>query len=702
MQERDRTPRGEARGLVRARGGTSRAAVGVATRLSHLASAFVVSLLAACGLCAPAFASVPAGASTPAPAAAHAMGLLPITSPVASAVGAARAHAAAVALPASVDLTPYAMPVGNQGNVGSCAAWATDYAALGYWINKQKLAGGALAPMYTYSQVDGGWDDGSTIEGNLYLDEQQGIDNQGDYWQGNYDYSDVPSSAEMARAVNWKLTGFQGLVLGPTLTQQSIQAALASGDPVVIGIPVYDNFFYVTSANNGLYSAVSGSLDGYHAVAALGYTSTGLRIENSWGTGWGAAGYSTLSWSFVSKYVFDAVAVGPLATGQPVGAAAPTIAGTARQGLTLTASAGSWSPSATSVSYQWERAVSGSSKWTAIAGAMAATYVPAAADVGESLRVLVTATATSGRGAATSIGTATVPAGAPSGTAAPSVSGALRAGQTLTASPGKWSPSATSYAYQWQRSTNGTASWSNIAGATSTSYVSGAADVNASLRVLVTAANNNGQSTAPSAQVGPISGLPYNTAVPAVTGTATRGLVLTAGAGSWSPAASSYAYQWQRSTNAGATWTSIAGVSGSSYTLAVADESAEIRVLVTAINPYGQTVAASAPTGLVKASPPANTTIPTISGNAVMGATLTGNPGAWNPAGPAFVYQGQRGSAARGYQNIAGASAPTYKLQSADVGQSVRLIVTAGNVDGSTSETTIATQTVSQSSTASK
>src|SRR5206468_3348546 len=55
-------------------------------------------------------------------------------------------------LPASVDLTPWAMPSGNQGAVGACAAWATDYSVLGYWMNKQGISGGALAPMFTYSQ----------------------------------------------------------------------------------------------------------------------------------------------------------------------------------------------------------------------------------------------------------------------------------------------------------------------------------------------------------------------------------------------------------------------------------------------------------------------------------------------------------------------------------------------------------------------
>ena len=106
----------------------------------------------------------------------YSLGLNATTPAPVSAGTIADANAAAAALPASADLTPYAMPVGDQGQVGSCAAWSTDYGALGYWENKEGIAGGALEPMYTYSQVDGGADNGSTIEGNLQIDEQQGID----------------------------------------------------------------------------------------------------------------------------------------------------------------------------------------------------------------------------------------------------------------------------------------------------------------------------------------------------------------------------------------------------------------------------------------------------------------------------------------------------------------------------------------------
>ena len=275
----------------------------------------------------------------------------PHASPSATAIG--RVKAAAASLPASVDLTPNAMPVGDQGQVGSCAAWATDYSALGYWVNAEKLRGGGLEPMYTYAQYvnayDGGQDRGSSIDYHLQVAEQQGVDNQSDYSQGNFDYSDVPTSAEHLNAVNWKLSGHTDLPIQPsassTLNQQSIEGCLAAGNPVVIGIPVYWSFELIGSANNGYYSGPTSNdpFMGNHAIVALGYNSQGLVIENSWGTSWGHAGYATLSWSFINQYVFQATSVGKLVTGQPANTVAPTVGGNVAQGTALTATAGNWS-----------------------------------------------------------------------------------------------------------------------------------------------------------------------------------------------------------------------------------------------------------------------------------------------------------------------------------------------------------------------
>jgi hypothetical protein len=89
---------------------------------------------------------------------------------------------------------------------------------------------------------------------------------------------------------------------------------------------------------------------------------------------------------------------------------------------------------------------------------------------------------------------------APSNTGSPTISGTAQEGNTLTANTGTWtSSSAVTYGYQWQRCNSTGAACINIAGATGQTYTVQAADVGNTLRVVVTARNTDGSSSANSA-----------------------------------------------------------------------------------------------------------------------------------------------------------------------------------------------------------
>ena len=75
----------------------------------------------------------------------------------------------------------------------------------------------------------------------------------------------------------------------------------------------------------------------------------------------------------------------------PVADNAPSIAGTAAVGQTLTAVPGTWLPSLVTFSYRWQRCDAIGAGCTLIAGATDGTYVPVAADRGRRLSVAVTA-----------------------------------------------------------------------------------------------------------------------------------------------------------------------------------------------------------------------------------------------------------------------------------------------------------------------
>ena len=183
----------------------------------------------------------------------------------------------------------------------------------------------------------------------------------------------------------------------------------------------------------------------------------------------------------------------------PQNTSLPSISGAARDGSTLDAAKGGWSNNPTSYSYQWQKCDSSGGTCKPIATATGTRYTVTSADVGQTLKIGVTATNASGSGTATSRQTDTVKATgtAPANTVPPSVSGTFKEGSTLTAAPGTWSGSpAPTFTYQWQRCDATGGACVDLAGATSTTDAAVASDVGNTLRVKVTATNPHGATLA--------------------------------------------------------------------------------------------------------------------------------------------------------------------------------------------------------------
>lgn len=377
------------------------------------------------------------------------------------------------------------------------------------------------------------------------------------------------------------------------------------------------------------------------------------------------------------------------ATG-PANTALPAIMGSALQGATVAASTGSWSGSTPLVfAYQWQRCDAGGSTCAPIAGATAATYNLATADVGETVRVVVTATNTGGSASATSNASATVaaaPANAPINTSPPLLSGTTGQGDTLTASSGSWNGATPiGFAYQWQRCDSSGGSCATISSASSSTYTLASSDVGATLRVLVTATNSAGANTALSLQTPVVTAAngPTNTSPPSISGSASPGSTLSANAGTWTGAAPiTFGYQWLRCDSGGGGCSALGNASKQTYTIGSSDVGRTLRVLVTATNSVGVASLLSAQTSVVSTpTGPVNTSPPTISGSARQGELLTVVRGTWTGAPPITItYQWLRcDTAGNNCSSIQNANSTTYRLTVSDVNRTLKVAATASN-----------------------
>jgi len=247
----------------------------------------------------------------------------------------------AVLLPPSADVSQYAPPVGNQGQIGDCTTWAVGYGLSSWLANQAGLNGGnnAFAPMFIFTHFApaGSTDFGISARDALGYLMTAGIDTVADYDQqmpttfsttpaasipnvgvdaAANDSTDPATAAVLANAMNYKLGAYQvvfdtppqsnpGVCPGYAGGTAPIKMAIAGGAPVVIAFPVppeFDNYDGVHPVQPPTATETS---RGGHAILCTKYDANGLWCQNSWGTSWGAAGMVQLSWAFVEQCIWE-------------------------------------------------------------------------------------------------------------------------------------------------------------------------------------------------------------------------------------------------------------------------------------------------------------------------------------------------------------------------------------------------------------
>ena len=236
-------------------------------------------------------------------------------------------------LAASVDLSADLPPVGDQGAHNSCVGWATGYYYKSWW-EKQDHPSWDLtnekyyfSPAFVYNQINGGADVPTSMYDAFQLLQDTG---DCDYEEFPYidDYQKQPTSAEKQAAMQYRIpdsnSGGWGYFFaeftwpGPYIRDDVItglKAHLNSGEPLLMGIPIYLDFPSYNGNPQSDYYDYNGSsgLVGGHAVFIAGYDDNaggpgqgGFLMVNSWGSGWNGDGDVYLSYDFVQDYVPEA------------------------------------------------------------------------------------------------------------------------------------------------------------------------------------------------------------------------------------------------------------------------------------------------------------------------------------------------------------------------------------------------------------
>jgi hypothetical protein len=182
------------------------------------------------------------------------------------------------------------------------------------------------------------------------------------------------------------------------------------------------------------------------------------------------------------------------------------------------------------------------------------------------------------------------------------------------------------------------------------------------------------------------TGLPVNTVAPVIGGVPRVGDTISViSQGTWTGGTSGPSYQWQMCDPVSGDCTDISGATGTSLLLDHSELGQQIQVIESESNLVGSSSASSNQTApVVDVSPgggPVNVNAPTIAGSALVGQTLTADPGTWDPAsGLTFDYQWQRCDVdGANCSPIAGATSQTYLLGADDLGNTVDVLVTASD-----------------------
>jgi hypothetical protein len=212
-------------------------------------------------------------------------------------------------LPSKVDFRPWKREIENQGATGSCVANAT-CSALEMMAKKDGIDIN-LSRLFVYFEAREPYPDLRGKDGGTYMREGMKACNKfgapdEKYWE--FDESkvnDKPSEVAYEKAPLNKVLRYERV---DTNSLNSMKAVLANGNPFIIGMYLFEEFFYLTGdlyRHNYRGSFGGSAYAGGHAMNVIGYDDSmnggSFILENSWSERWGDNGLCAIPYDVFLK-----------------------------------------------------------------------------------------------------------------------------------------------------------------------------------------------------------------------------------------------------------------------------------------------------------------------------------------------------------------------------------------------------------------
>jgi len=205
-------------------------------------------------------------------------------------------------LPSQVDLMQYFPPIGDQGQYGTCVAWAVGYNHKSFLEAKAKGYTNYTDQSKMFSPKDLFWaipnsNKGDDCNGTNFAPAYNVLINRGIArlsvvpYTSLGDCSQSPESSWTNDAANHKIESYRQI----SVDKNTIKSYLAGGEPVVFGAKLGDQFMNYTSGVLDYQTYGYSGQHAYHAMILAGYDDSkgangAFKVVNSWGSNWGQSG----------------------------------------------------------------------------------------------------------------------------------------------------------------------------------------------------------------------------------------------------------------------------------------------------------------------------------------------------------------------------------------------------------------------------